>query len=201
MTGVFERGVNEYCFIAYVVWSGAKESLFLEEFGNECGSMFYPRYNATNDWHRRAIRHLLRLACNAAQYRNTPEDLNLRQHGYKDPTSRQICQYVKVRKVHPGAGNEGLNGKLGYSSNLSLISALEGVGGQHHTPTALARKRDRVHIFISYSRLGGPQGRSERVRKISPPPAFDPRTVQPLVGRYTDHAFPAHQNLSKWEEK
>jgi len=32
---------------------------------------FYSRYNATNDWNRRAIRHLLRLACNAAQYRDT----------------------------------------------------------------------------------------------------------------------------------
>jgi hypothetical protein len=28
-----------------------------------------------------------------------------------------------------------------------------------------------------YSRLGGPQGRSGQVRKISPPPGFDPRTV------------------------
>ena len=32
-----------------------------------------------------------------------------------------------------------------------------------------------------YRRLGGPQGRSGQVRKISPPPSFDPRTVQPLA--------------------
>jgi hypothetical protein len=37
-----------------------------------------------------------------------------------------------------------------------------------------------------YRRLGGPQGRSGRLRKISPPPGFDPRTVQPVAGRYTD---------------
>ena len=37
-----------------------------------------------------------------------------------------------------------------------------------------------------------PQGRSGRVRKISPPPGFDPRTVQPVVSRYTDWAIPAH---------
>ena len=30
-----------------------------------------------------------------------------------------------------------------------------------------------------YRMLGGPQGRSGQVRKISPPPGFDPRTVQP----------------------
>jgi hypothetical protein len=39
-----------------------------------------------------------------------------------------------------------------------------------------------------YRRLGGPQGRSGRVRKISPPPRFDPRTVQPVASRYTDWA-------------
>ena len=37
-----------------------------------------------------------------------------------------------------------------------------------------------------YGRLGGPQGRSGRVRKISPPPEFDPRTEQPVASRYTD---------------
>ena len=35
-----------------------------------------------------------------------------------------------------------------------------------------------------YRRLDGSQGRSGRVRKISPPPGFDPRTVQPVASRY-----------------
>ena len=39
-----------------------------------------------------------------------------------------------------------------------------------------------------YRRLGGPQGLSGQVRKISPPPGFDPRTVQPVASRYTDWA-------------
>jgi hypothetical protein len=39
-----------------------------------------------------------------------------------------------------------------------------------------------------YRELGGPQGRSGQVRKISPPPEFDPRTVQPVTSRYTDYA-------------
>ena len=39
-----------------------------------------------------------------------------------------------------------------------------------------------------YRRLGGPQGRSGQVRKISPPMGFDPRTVQPIASRYTDYA-------------
>ena len=37
-------------------------------------------------------------------------------------------------------------------------------------------------------KLGGPQGRSGQVRKISPPPGFDPRTVQSVANRYTDYA-------------
>jgi len=43
-----------------------------------------------------------------------------------------------------------------------------------------------------YRRLDGPQGRSGRVRNISPPPGFDPRTVQPVASRYTDWGTPAH---------
>jgi len=37
-----------------------------------------------------------------------------------------------------------------------------------------------------YRRLGGPEGRSGRVRKISPTPGFDPRTAQPVANCYTD---------------
>jgi hypothetical protein len=39
-----------------------------------------------------------------------------------------------------------------------------------------------------YRRLGGPQGRSGQVRKISPPPGFDLRNFQPVASRYTDWA-------------
>jgi len=42
--------------------------------------------------------------------------------------------------------------------------------------------------YSLYRRLGGPQGRSGQVRKISPPPGFDPRTVQPVASRYSDWA-------------
>ena len=39
-----------------------------------------------------------------------------------------------------------------------------------------------------YRRLGGPQGRSGQVRKISPQPGFNPWTAQPIVSRNTDCA-------------
>ena len=44
-----------------------------------------------------------------------------------------------------------------------------------------------------YRRLGRPQGRSGMVRKISPPPGFDPRTVQPVASRCADWSIPAHE--------
>ena len=43
-----------------------------------------------------------------------------------------------------------------------------------------------------YRRLGGPQGRSGQVGKISPQPGFDPRTVQPVASRYIDCATRPH---------
>ena len=44
-----------------------------------------------------------------------------------------------------------------------------------------------------YRRLGGPQGRSGQVRIISPPPGFDPRTVQKIIfnsSKVTTHVNP-----------
>ena len=49
-----------------------------------------------------------------------------------------------------------------------------------------AKKIMASHRDASFRRLGGPRDRSGRVRKISPPPGFDPRTLQPVASRYTD---------------
>ena len=61
------------------------------------------------------------------------------------------------------------------------------VGDQRHAPAALPPGKTRYPL---YRRLGGPQGRSGQVRKISSRPGFDPRTVQPVVSRYIDCATP-----------
>jgi hypothetical protein len=58
-----------------------------------------------------------------------------------------------------------------------------GVGGQDHNPAALPPGNETRYSL--YRKLGGPQGRSERVRKISPQPGFDPGTVQSVANRYT----------------
>ena len=67
------------------------------------------------------------------------------------------------------------------------------VGGQRHAPAAISPGKTR---YLLNRRLGGPQGRSGRMLKISPPPGFDTRTVQPVVSRYTDWDIPAHFHCS-----
>jgi hypothetical protein len=65
-----------------------------------------------------------------------------------------------------------------------------GEGYQRHALAALPSGKSRGPL---YRILGGPQGRSGRVRKISPPPGFDPRTVQSVASRYNDWGTPAHK--------
>jgi hypothetical protein len=67
-----------------------------------------------------------------------------------------------------------------------------GVGGQLHAPAALPPEKTRYPL---YRRLGEPQDRSGRVRKILPTLGFDPWTVQSVASRYTDRAVPAHKIL------
>ena len=68
------------------------------------------------------------------------------------------------------------------------------VGGQRQAPAALLPEETRHQL---YRRLGGPHGRSGRVRKTSPPPEFDPRAVQPVASHYIDRATTALSPFSK----
>ena len=69
-------------------------------------------------------------------------------------------------KVLPRTGHEDPEGEQMYSSTLSLTLALDGVGGQRRAPATLPPGKTR---YTLYRKLGGPQDRSGRVRKISPP--------------------------------
>jgi hypothetical protein len=61
-----------------------------------------------------------------------------------------------------------------------------GMGDQRQAPAAVPSGKTR------YLLLGGSQGRSGRVLKISPLPGFDPQTVQRMASRYVDYPIPAH---------
>jgi hypothetical protein len=77
-----------------------------------------------------------------------------------------------------------------YCCTLSLTPAIDEVGGQCHNWSALPPGKTR---YPMYRRLGGPQGLSGRVRKISPSPGFGPPTFQLIASRCTEYAIPAHQ--------
>jgi hypothetical protein len=62
------------------------------------------------------------------------------------------------------------------------------VGGQRHALAAVPLGKTRYPL---YKRLGGSQSQSGQVRKISPPPGFDPQTVQPVASRYTNYTIQA----------
>ena len=57
-----------------------------------------------------------------------------------------------------------------------MTAALEGEWSATRPGRTLPAERTRYPL---YRRLGGPQGRSGEVRKISPPPGFDPRPSSP----------------------
>jgi hypothetical protein len=63
------------------------------------------------------------------------------------------------------------------------------VGVQCHALSALPSGKTQYPL---YRRLCGPQGQSGRVWKISPPPGFDPRTVQSVASCYANCPIPAH---------
>jgi ribosomal protein L3 len=64
--------------------------------------------------------------------------------------------------VHPRTAQEGPEGKKRYSSTLSLTSAPDGVWWSTPRPGRFTPEKETQYPL--YKRLGGPQGRSGRVR-------------------------------------
>ena len=96
--------------------------------------------------------------------------------------------WLKV-KVHSKTGHEVSEGKQKCSSTLSLTTELD--EGRWLTPLPYRftpGKETRYHLNM---RLGGPQGRYGRVRKISTSAGIDSRTVRPVASRYIDCAIAA----------
>jgi hypothetical protein len=106
--------------------------------------------------------------------------------------------YIWISRVDFITCHEGPEEEHRCSSTLSLTSALDGVGGQRHAPAALPLGNT---LFPLYRKLGGPQSRSRRVRKISPPPGFDRHTVQPVTSRYTHTYVYIYINKIVYQDK
>ena len=97
--------------------------------------------------------------------------------------------------MHPMTGREGPEGEYKYSCTISLTSALD--GGAWLTPRPGRFTPGKDIRYALYQRLGGPQGRPRRVRKVSPLPGCDLRIVQPVASRYTDCVISAHTKNAK----
>ena len=114
-------------------------------------------------------------------------------------TSKKIehSKFCKGKgKVLPRTGHEGPEREYRYSSTLYLTSALD--EGWWSTPRPGRFTTGKERQYPLYRRLRGPQCQSGQVRKISPPPGFHPRTVEPVASRYTDCDIKVLYNCKMW---
>ena len=100
-------------------------------------------------------------------------------------------------KAHSVTCHEGPEWSRGIAPLFSLSARLI-IRGQLDALAALTPGKETQYPL--YMRLVGPQGRSGHVQKISPPPRFDLRTVQPVANRYADCTVSARKDKieSKW---
>ena len=107
------------------------------------------------------------------------------------PTNAFLISHIKnvkftlVQALRPCTGHRARRGSRGIALHFHDHGTRRGWGVSVTPKPIFTPGKTR---YLLYRRLGGPQGRSGQVRKISPPPAFDPRTFQPVASRYTDWA-------------
>ena len=144
--------------------------------------MISPQLNQEENKLQRPNSGFIQHTPNEAQYTSQPVALTFASHPKKSevcPSSRvsaaamtsasySLCKisHVNVGRFHPFTGHEGPQGEQRYSCPLFQTSPLEGDEGSASRPGSTLPPGKSRYPF--YSRLGGPQGRSGLVRKISP---------------------------------
>jgi hypothetical protein len=78
--------------------------------------------------------------------------------------------------------------KVKVKVKFALEQAVKAQGGSRGTTGLLVFNVGSGKGWVVGTTLVGPQGRFERIQGILSPPGLDPRTVQSLASRYTDHA-------------
>jgi hypothetical protein len=101
------------------------------------------------------------------------------QHKYNIETYKCTCLYESLLYTQYTSYRYKI---VKVKLKFTLEQVAKAQRGRRHAPAALPPGRTRYPL---YRRLGGPQGRSGRVRKFSPQPGFDPRTVHPVAIRCT----------------
>jgi len=116
----------------------------------------------------------------AAAHSAVPKDVIFRGCYLKGNVKCTLVQALRLctgRTAHRGSRGIAL---------LFLDHGIRRGWGVSVTPWTQFTPRKEPVPFVQEA--GRPQGRSGQVRKISPPPGFDPRTVQSVASRYTDYA-------------
>jgi hypothetical protein len=90
----------------------------------------------------------------------------------------------------PKTGDEGPEGEYNYSSTFSVTSALHRDGWTLQLRGRFTTGKETCYSL--YRRVSGLQRRSGRVREISHPQGFDPRSLQHEASRNTHPAIPTH---------
>jgi hypothetical protein len=104
----------------------------------------------------------------------------------RPPTQQNYHIYISLaayhvqlkQKICPATAMQATRGEKGYSSYSFLISALDGVSGQHHAPAALY-PRGKDPLYPQDRRLGGPQswsGHRGWRKNPLPLPRIEPRS-------------------------
>ena len=93
-------------------------------------------------------------------------------------------------KALPKRGHKDPEGEWRYNSTLSLTSALDGGGWLTPRPGRFTPSNETRYPLCG--RLSGQQSGSGWVRKISPSPGFESRTVHSVASRNTDYAISTH---------
>jgi hypothetical protein len=101
----------------------------------------------------------------------------------------EILQANSGKKFH-STSHVGTEGEYRYSSSLSLTFVRDGVGDQLQASTAILPEKNPIPIV---QKAGRPYGRSGRLQKFSPPPAFDPRFTIPAT-----HSRPTASQMSHY---
>jgi hypothetical protein len=116
------------------------------------------------------MRYLRKCTGETRRYRVTNGQIvaTLHQEPFTKMVDRRELRWLGhlIRLDHSRTDHKGPEGEQRYSYTLSLTSALD-VGGRS-TPFSGRLTPGKETRYPLYRRLVGPQGRSERVRKISP---------------------------------
>jgi hypothetical protein len=86
---------------------------------------------------------------------------------------------ITAGKVRPRTDHDGPGGEYRYNSSVSWASALDEGGWLTPRPGRFTTGKETQYPL--YRWLGGHQGRSGRVQKITSLPGFDLRTVEPVA--------------------